>query len=204
MQDINFKITDEDLQKYLEKHKDEYEYKEAMLVKYLRENKEKITKEALEILLYKYDNDEISTTGVYDYNSNPVIERSLPNFNKYLSSINNIDISGICHILIPTLGCFDKYHLNYEFLSTKKFELNDLSKVLIASSPYVDFMTLKSAAEDYCITSKICANICDNHTMFIKFNISKEECAKELDTYKEIYGENNVKIISKHVEERMM
>ena len=52
MQDINFKITDEDLQKYLEKHKDEYEYREAMLVKYLRENKEKITKEALEILLY--------------------------------------------------------------------------------------------------------------------------------------------------------
>ena len=186
MKEINLKITEEDLKKYLEKHKDGYKDQEAMLVKYLRENSETITKEALEILLYKYNNEEISITGVYNQDSNPVIERSLPNFNKYLSSITNIDISGICHILIPTLGCFDKYHLNYEFLSTKKFELNDLSKVLIASSPYVDFMTLKSAVEDYIIASKINANICDNYSIFVKFNMTKEECVKDLDTYKEI------------------
>ena len=100
MENIKFEITEQDVKQYLKRHKNDeaIKYKEAMFVKYMREHQE-ITKESLEILMQKYNWVTDRIDGLYFYDDYDRM-RSIPfkTFDSYLDDINNLDISGICHI----------------------------------------------------------------------------------------------------------
>lgn len=107
MQDINFKITKQDIVEYLSKHKNDEVIKnrEAMFVKYMKESNT-ITKESLEILMQKYNLDDRKIDGTYSiYDGRGYSKQvELSTFTDYLIDIENLDISGICHIMIPILS----------------------------------------------------------------------------------------------------
>ena len=67
MQDINFKITEQDIVDYLIRHKNDcvIKNKEAMFVKYMKESNI-TTQESLEILMKKYNLDERIIHGTYN------------------------------------------------------------------------------------------------------------------------------------------
>ena len=115
MENIGFNITEYDIREYLKKHKNDVaiKYKEAMFVKYMREHQE-ITQESLEILMEKYNWQDSVVNGIYYRDSNGILKsEALSDFNSYLDGITNLDISGICYIMVPVLSYYSdyKYHI---------------------------------------------------------------------------------------------
>ncbi len=100
MDKIVLEITEQDIKKYIGSHSDDknLEYRKELLIKYLKES-ETLTRESYEILMGKIFPDQLEESQI------PTI---LPSFEDYTSSIRNLDMSGICHILIPSLGCLEK------------------------------------------------------------------------------------------------
>ena len=200
MENINFKITEYDIREYLKKHKNDVDikYKEAMFVKYMREHQE-ITQESLEILMEKYNWQDNVVNGIYYRDSNGVLKpEALPDFDSYLDSITNLDISGICHILIPALGYYSKDGSNFSSIVlevAEKMKIND-----------TNFDEQKNIAIDnYRISKLICVDR-EEHFGFTleRTNLMKNDrCKKELIEYSHIYGKDKVKQIRKIIRERV-
>lgn len=91
MGSIELEITKEDIKEYLSKHQEDknIKYREAMFVKYMKEQGI-FTKEAYEILGGRYPSIVDNST------------KQIGEFSSYLK-LQNLDVSGICHVLIPTL-----------------------------------------------------------------------------------------------------
>ena len=200
MENIKFEITEQDIREYLKKHKSDeaIKYKEAMFVKYMREHQE-ITKESLEILMQKYNFEDDRIDGIYHRDNYEILKyESLTNFSSYLDGIENLDVSGICHILIPTLGYYDTVDKNFSFMA------NEVAKGLEIKSSNFD-ETLRIAIDNYCVSGLI--NIYrEEHFGFTleKIHLMKKgRCRKELIEYSGIYGEDNVKQIRKIIRERV-
>ena len=200
MENIGFNITEYDIREYLKKHKNDVaiKYKEAMFVKYIRE-RQVITCESLEILMQKYNFEDDRIDGIYHRDNYGILKsESLINFSSYLDGINNLDISGICHILIPTIGYYDTASKNFSLIT------NEIAKELEINGRNFD-EALRTAIDNYCVSDLI--NIYyENHFGFTLERISlmkKNRCRKELMEYSHIYGEDNVKQIRKIIKERV-
>ena len=200
MENIKFEITEQDIREYLKKHKNDeaIKYREAMFVKYIRE-RQVITCESLEILMQKYNFEDDRIDGIYHRDNYGILKsESLINFSSYLDGINNLDISGICHILIPTLGYYDTASKNFSLIT------NEIAKELEINGRNFD-EALRTAIDNYCVSDLI--NIYDEeHFGFTLERISlmkKNRCRKELMEYSQIYGEDNVKQIRKIIKERV-
>ena len=200
MENIKFEITEPDIREYLKKHRNDeaIKYREAMFVKYMREHQE-ITCESLEILMQKYNFEDDRIDGIYHRDNYGILKsESLINFSSYLDGINNLDISGICHILIPTLGYYDTASKNFSLIT------NEIAKELEINGRNFD-EALRTAIDNYCVSDLI--NIYrEEHFSFTLERISlmkKNRCRKELMEYSHIYGEDNFKQIRKIIRERV-
>lgn len=200
MENIKCEITEQDIREYLKKHKNDeaIKYREAMFVKYIRE-RQVITCESLEILMQKYNFEDDRIDGIYHRDNYGILKsESLINFSSYLDGINNLDISGICHILIPTLGYYDTASKNFSLIT------NEIAKELEINGRNFD-EALRNAIDNYCVSDLI--NIYrEEHFGFTLERINlmkKNRCRKELMEYSHIYGEDNVKQIRKIIKERV-
>ena len=200
MENIKFEITEPDIREYLKKHRNDeaIKYREAMFVKYMREHQE-ITCETLEILMQKYNFEDDRIDGIYHRDNYGILKsESLINFSSYLDGINNLDISGICHILIPTLGYYDTASKNFSLIT------NEIAKELEINGRNFD-EALRTAIDNYCVSDLI-NTYYEEHFGFTLERISlmkKNRCRKELMEYSHIYGEDNVKQIRKIIRERV-
>ena len=207
MENIKFEITEQDIEEYLKKHKEDetIKYREAMFVRYMREH-QKPTQEALEILMKKYNLRDNRIDGVYFYDDSDRV-RSIPlkTFDSYLDDITNLDISGICHILIPTLGYYKKIE-GYKQIQAPYYGLNYISKELLNTVPEDIDKQLKLALEDYCAVNKVDYRINYiskySYKLLYSIKMGREHCRHELEEYSYIYGEDKVKQIRKIIRER--
>lgn len=210
METVKFEITEEDVKKYLKNHKNDVniKHKEAMFVKYIRENRN-FSQEMLEIFMKK----DIKPYGSLEKRIEFInLDKSncLETFEHYLK-IENLNLSGICHILIPTLGYYDFCRTSHSFVTKDSISLNNLYDKIWDINPHLEFGTSKQlanfeseinlAVNDYRIADKI-----ENHFLYktyidnqIRVNMSKENCIEELKAYKEIYGDTAVELIREHV-----
>lgn len=200
MENIKCEITEQDIREYLKKHKNDetIKYREAMFVKYIRE-RQVITCESLEILMQKYNFEDDRIDGIYHRDNYGILKsESLINFSSYLDGINDLDISGICHILIPTIGYYDTASKNFSLIT------NEIAKELEINGRNFD-EALRNAIDNYCVSDLM--NIYyEKHFGFTLERISlmkKNRCRKELMEYSHIYGEDNVKQIRKIIKERV-
>ncbi len=200
MENIKCEITEQDIREYLKKHKNDetIKYREAMFVKYIRE-RQVITCESLEILMQKYNFEDDRIDGIYHKDNYGILKsESLINFSSYLDGINDLDISGICHILIPTLGYYDTASKNFSLIT------NEIAKELEINGRNFD-EALRTAIDNYCVSDLI-NTYYEEHFGFTLERISlmkKNRCRKELMEYSHIYGEDNVKQIRKIIKERV-
>ena len=210
MEEIKFEINEQDIREYLKKHRNDeaIKYREAMFVKYMREHQE-MTKESLEILMKKYNCVTNKADGIYFYDDYDRM-RSLPfkTFDSYLDGITNLDVSGMCRILIPTVGYYENIK-GYRFIENPCYKLHDglgdLSMKLLNTVPKDINDQLALALDDYCVTGKVeytYTNI--GHSGYVySIRMGKDTCRHELEEYSYIYGEEPVKQIRKIMRERV-
>lgn len=208
MENIKFEITEEDIKGYLKAHKDDeaIKYKEAMFVKYLKENGI-ITRESLEILMKKYNSISVPIVGTfahYDKHNN-FLQNPLDSFSLYLKYIKNLDISGICHILIPTLGYYGIGKNEYKLLKPLNLGMNALSYNLTKKRPDINTMKfeLRRACEDYELAGKISLDPSYSTKCNVNIHMGREHCRKELLEYSFIYGEEPVDEIRKYIRRKV-
>ena len=200
MENKKLEISTNDIRKYLKdlkkNHSDEYEkyyrYKEAMFVKYMKEHNED-TKESLEIRMKKYNSDKISIVGTSDYDNYSTLKKqTLISFDNYLYGVNNLDISGICHILIPTI----KYYGEKEcYINQLYAELGSVSSRLTIPMEY-PMKIIESTLDDYRVCGKV--KTIGNR---IHIKMGRDTCRGELLAYQDFYDENKVKRIKKIMRE---
>ncbi len=194
-------ITEQDFQNYLQKQKKEsnLQNKEAMFVKYLRETNT-ITKEKLEILLQKYNLESEKITLEFP-------KQKFLDFPTYLSQIKNLDISGICHILLPTLGYYGYANWQYQRLSIESFQLQSLPELFQMITTRKQLIeSLGSAITDYVIAGKLLTdsyNPMKWENWHIQILAPRESCRKELVEYQNIYGEEPVEKIKAYIKEKV-
>lgn len=198
MENIKFEVTEKDIKEYLKRHKDDKDikYKEAIFIKYIKE-KEILTKEKLEMLMKKYNLENVSISGVYDYDNHGVLKRqSLQTFTSYLDGINNLDISGICHIMIPVL--------TYYNIANKRIHVQNELSCLVERMGFETKESIIDVRNDTVENYRIAyGKKIENWCSWTDFNLSKETSKKMLQEYVSIYGEESVKIIKKTVRERV-
>ena len=175
MNEINYSITGEDIREYLKKHKEDenIRYQEAMFVKYMRET-ESFSKEAIEILLAKYNTGD---NRYQDIGFNKMMDAFLPTFNSYLSSIKNLDVSGVCHMIIPAIRFYGNR------TSLKAIHIKPVLEALKVESMGDEDDILLDTMENY----KICNQLrtIDNH---YEITMNEPRANRELEKYKDIYG----------------
>lgn len=195
MKNMNFEITENDVKYYLKQHKNDenFMYREAMFIKYLKEETI-IKKETLEMLMEKYNFDNVSIDGIHYYKDNgTIVHQPLLTFSNYLFGINNLDISGICHIVIPCVhycGCKEFFYPNYIK------EVRHIASLLeVKSSSDEEEKALLDAIDNYSIAG-YCGGI-------LGTKIGKEKSRKMLNEYSYIYGDKPVKLIRRTIKERV-
>lgn len=203
MQEISFKITELDIVRYLVSHKNDEAIKnrEAMFVKYMKE-KNTITQESLEILMKKYNLEDRKIDGTYSIFDDRGYSKQedLSTFSDYLIGIENLDISGICHIMIPILSYYNKecgYHCYkcYEILSSI------CKKMHIEATFMMKENEIDAMKDNYLIGFGASHVFQQNKTTYFKF--SKDKSRNLIQAYSQIYGEDAVKQIRKIIKERM-
>lgn len=210
MRNIKFEITEADIKEYLTQHSDDREIqnREAMFVKYMREQRI-ITKESLEILMKKYNQDNMpfSDCGLYSCLSNSL--KTLPNFSSYLR-VQNLDVSGICHILVPALGYY-KDECIYKmasklYLGVNSFGVKQLAVTLGVPQSDHSKEVLMDALENYQLADKISKKVDSKHgnsNILVDVFMDKEHCERELYEYESIYGLEPVKEIKSQVQKKL-
>ena len=179
MININLEITEKDIKKYLKDNKENYRYYEPLFIKYLKDNKDKLPREIISIMISELakvnDNDELC-----DFN---------------LETVHNLDLSGICHILIPATRYYD-----YDRQMISIVGLNDPLKIIanefqIPLENQID--VINEAVDNY----RICGKVEIVFDDFLKFKMSREYARNELSLYQEYYDKDKVKLIRKIVKE---
>lgn len=187
MENIRFEITEEDIKKYLKEHKDDYKYREALFIKYLKENKNSLIKETIQIL-FERNGIELVEKQI-DINT----FNNLPSFNnKSLCSnnIRNLDLSGICHILIPAIRYYD-----WDRPGVPVGRIySDLDMVARNLNVHIGrpWEVLESTLDNYQICEKV--EVKDG---IVNFKMGREHSRRELVFYQDYYDEDKVKRIRK-------
>lgn len=188
MENITFEITREDIKNYLNEHKENYKYCEAMFIKYLKENQFRLTRETFQMIMKKHngvlpmDRYESEMSGYY----------SLPCFNGRNSMIQNLDLSGICHILIPTMKYYGDKTFTMNHLSVNLCSLANLLLVPVVNQTEV----VESTLDDYELCGKI-----EKDGKMITVKMGKDHCRKELLAYEDFYYDCKIKRIRKEIRE---
>lgn len=193
MEKINFEITKDDVKNYLKRHENDQniKYKEALFVQYIK-NQKKLTKEAMEILMWKYNDEFVSPVEINSSSCN--IFHEVPSFDSYLNNIKNLDISGICHILIPSFGY-------YEYMDPCYSCLEKIPSKLLGTTDQKQNDYLVGAINDYYLLGKVDKVMFSDILLAIDIKMSRKMCEMELQTYSLIYGEDSVKKIKNLVKE---
>lgn len=189
MKNIVLEITEQDIKNYLESHRQDqkFECKRELFIKYLKESNA-LTKESYEILARKAN----STSQV----ESPI--PLLPSFEDYCSSIRNLDMSGICHILIPSLGCQEKIKQGKLFewkpleISTRKLDIT-VKECKCSRTNIKDFTRiLEDTLENYQIAGDISIKDQSNSSFFVSFPKDAEVYRGILAACGKVYGEHAV------------
>ena len=199
MENINFEISEKDIAEYLEKHRldEDIKYKEAMFVKYMKECRV-ITKESMRIIVQKYNNIVLDVDGLsYMWNAETLFQ-PLPEFSDYLKNINNLDISGMCHILIPTMKYYGQDNMGR---IARYLDLQDVFGLSVSENSLLDEIVL--ATDDYSIANQITKIPDENGVCINKIVLSREDSIRQLIEYESIYGKEAVNQISQYVKERV-
>ena len=147
----------------------------------------------------KYNWQDSVVNGIYYRDSNGILKsEALSDFNSYLDGITNLDISGICHIMVPILSYYSSY--KYHVYMWYK-ELSNVCRKLEFDTNYERKQSaIKNMKDNYLIAFD------DRHIYQeseIYFRFSKDESRKMIESYSHIYGEEPVKQIRKIVRERV-
>lgn len=183
MENIKLEVTEQNIQKYLNKYKEYYKYREALFVKYLRENKNNVTEEMIEIL----------TNGKIRIENNG----ELPIFDPMPSDITNLDLSGICHILIPATRYYD-----WDRPVMYKYSLNGILGI-VAKEFDVPYKGYFDVINDTIDNYSACRKLVLEEDEYIRFKMSRETARHELIAYADFYGVDQIKKIRKIVRERV-
>lgn len=196
MKDITFKITEKEIQRYLENHKDLVLNKEALFVRYIKENAE-LSIEALNMLTMKYNYVDIQSD--FDHlEENEILSSSFINFEEYLKK-QKLDLTGVCHIIIPSIGLYSSNRVLFPFQET--FTLHAIAtKLGIGINENINNI-LSTTVENYTMTGQI-TEFNDVITSYSYFKMGREKCRKILLEEENIYGKENVQKIRKLVRER--
>ncbi len=206
MKNIEFKITEHDMIKYLQCHQKEalFQYREALFIQYMKEING-ITSEQLEIIMAKYNFDGRKIRGTYYLKKNPILSsrgcdlveepfcQHLSTFSNYLKYYR-LDSAGICHLLIPIM----KYYGNSKFHFNRLYtNLSIVSDTLVI--PMMNPMSvIKSTLEDYRICRKL-----EIHNQMIYVKMGREQCRREILAYQEIYDDDRIHKIKKIIKGRV-
>lgn len=201
MKNISFEITGLDIRDYLIQHKSNeiIKNREAMFVKYMKENNI-ITQESLEILMKKYNWDEKRIYGTYRIGNNTRILDELSSFDSYLKGVKNLDISGICHIMIPCIQYYSNYSEFRHFIYLSK--LDDIVEKLGINQYDKQEDILLDSIDNYTLVGQI-EDFENTYRGFSRITMSKDKSRKLLQAYSQIYGEEPVKQIRKMIRERV-
>lgn len=188
MENLAFKITEEDMIEYLKRHRgdENIKYQEAMFVKYMKES-ETFGEEALRILFTKYNKDTTDYTDIYTYTKQGgLIKSSLKTFDDYLSKIHNLDISGICHIMIPAIRYYG------EKTRIQKIKLRSVLETLKVETRYDEQDILLDTFENYRISNQL--KYTENG---YEITMNDGRASRELEKLKLVYGTLPIKKIEK-------
>lgn len=184
MENIKFEITEKQIKDYLKRYKEYYKYCGPLFVKYMKDTKLTLTYEMANML---------GLVSGRCVSSSLVNE--LPKFDPKPSIVNNLDLSGICHILIPTMKYYNQENIHINYLYANLAIVSD--NLLVPMDHPVEIIS--STLDDY----KVCEKI-ETNDMRIKIKMSREHCRKELLVYQDYYGEDKVKKIRKIIREEMI
>lgn len=182
-----YEITEEDIKEYFKSHKTDsnIKHREVMFIKYMREN-EDISKENLQILLSKYNLEDPTVNNI---GFSKMLETYLPSFPTYLSSIKKLDLSGICHIMIPATRFYGNV-TKFKIIRTEKL-LDELKIPYIGNEIYDTYL---DAIHNYLISNQL-AKVDDGY----QINMTIPKAKRVLDEFEIIYGTLGVKKIGRIV-----
>ena len=180
MENLKLEISEQQIRDYLKKYQNYYKDCGTLFVKYLKDNTNNPTEEMIEIL----------TEGKITINNSGEIS----SFNPIPTYIEKLDLSGICHILIPTIKYYgesiitiDQLYWNLE---------NAAEKLSVSINHPLDVVI--STIDDYQICEKV-----KLEDQILKIKMSRESCRRELFVYQNFYDKDKVKQIRKIVRERV-
>lgn len=188
MESIKLEITKEDIIEYLKRHRgdENIKYQEAMFVKYMKET-EIFGEEALRILFTKYNKDTNDYTDIYTYTKQSgLIKTKLKTFDNYLSTIQNLDISGVCHIMIPAIRYYG------EKTSIQTIKLRPVLETLKVESRDDEQEILQDTFENYRISNQL--KYTGNG---YEITMNDGRASRELEKLKLVYGTMPIKKIEK-------
>lgn len=189
MENIKFEITEKDIKKYLNSHKEEYKNREALFIKYLKEHSFGLTRETVQMLL---DKQEVSL------DLKKLLSNTSTNFSSFgtrpfcMIAIQNLDLSGICHILIPTMKYYNinKFSINQLYVNLERIA----EKLVVPINYPMD--VISDTLDNYEISGKI-----EIVNQLVNIKMSRENCKRELLIYEDYYDESKVKRIRKLIRE---
>lgn len=201
---MNFSITEEDIINYLNivRETKTIPVSEEMFVDYLR-NFKYISKENLEILMRKYNKRLFEIDGTYTLFEDGVnVQVPLTDYESYLKSINNLDITGISLMAIPIIS---RYNLCGKNIQVSEF--NDLVHGIGEDFTFVDTKNtndINSSIRNYILTGKVDLIYYTKPREYcIKFNLSSDEAKQRIECYEQLYGKENADKVKNLLKERV-
>lgn len=189
-------INLDDIAEYIKDHKGDknIQYREALFIKYMKENYFQ-AKETFPMLIHKYNllilpMNKLRTT-MNSINFSLTKEKS---FEDYLSSIQNLDISGVCHILVPALTLCKVERL---FYWTYENAVRQVIEELKMSDSDDITPALDDAIENYLLVNQLEEKIFPS---FYKIKIGQRHCYGMLHAYEDIYGKDKVNEVRKVIQ----
>ena len=182
MKNLRFEITEQQIINYINKYKEYYNNCEAMFIKYLKDNSGILTEEMLEILTNEKINIE-NKGELLSFDTKPI-------------DIKKMDLSGICHIMIPCIRYYGQTEFNH---SEYRSKLNSISEQLGCNSQKLNSDVLLDTIDNYTIVGQLMKY--RPPIYFSSFTISREKAKNIIDEYIYVYGEEPVEKIKMLVKE---
>ena len=192
-----FNISLNEVVEYIYEHSDNpnIKYREALFVKYIRDNF-KYSKEAFNMVINRYNiltyplaNLEIELQHLHD-----AMTRQM-SFKNYISSINKLDISGICYMMFPIMKLYKidgSYFEGYE----------KLLEILVADFNISNTDQLKQELIDTMQNYQLLRQVKREELLpnyFFTIKLDKNRCLKMIDAYQQIYGQETVTKIKTNI-----
>lgn len=199
---VKLGINLNDIAEHIKSHREDknIKYLEVLFMQYMKENYFQ-AKETLPMLIYKYNllilpMDQLKST-MDSIHSSLTKEKS---FEDYLSSVQNLDVSGICDILFPTLklhGVEGSFYQGYEQVVKQVIEelkISDSDDIAPILDNAILNYVLVNQLEEIAFLEK------DISSIFYKIKVGKNHCYGMLHAYEDIYGKDKVDEVRKVIQ----